>query len=58
METIKTYKRFSVEVCGRLVAVFDSLEDAREFVAGSRWFSIASIYDHEEQKETETYIII
>lgn len=58
MEQIKTYKRFSVDAGGRLVAVFDTIEDAREFVASFGWFSIASIYDHEERREVETFIII
>lgn len=51
-------KRFSVDAGGRLVAVFDTLEDAREFVASFGWFSIASIYDHQERREIETFIII
>ena len=58
MEQIKTYKRFSVAAAGRLVAVFDSLQDAREFVGSFGWLSIASIYDHEEGREIETYIKI
>ena len=58
MEQAKTYKRFSVDAGGRLVAVFDTIEDAREFVASFGWLSIASIYDHEERREVETFIKI
>ena len=58
MKDNKTNKRFSVEVNGLLIGAFETFEEAYDFINYSRWVGLASIYDHEEQRETEAYIII
>ena len=51
-------KRFSVDIGGRIIAVFDSLEEAMNFLDDSWWLSMATIYDHEKQRDVLTEIRI
>lgn len=48
--------RYSVDVGGHIVAVFNTEEEAREFVADRWWLSMATIYDHEQNRDIMTLI--
>lgn len=52
------FKRFSVDVGGRILAVFDSIEDAQEWISSHWWVSIATITDHESHDIIYTEINI
>lgn len=50
------FMRYSVDVGGHIVAVFNSEAEAREFVAARWWLSMATIYDHEQNRDIITLI--
>ena len=50
------FKRYSVDIGGRIVAVFDNEEEAREFVNDRWWLDMATIYDHEAREVILTEI--
>lgn len=56
MNREELYKRYSVDLGGRTIAVFDTLEEAEAFVDSSWWITIATIYDHEQQRDIITEI--
>lgn len=39
-------KRFSVFVDGQIVAVFDTVPEAKEYIDSHWWYAMASIWDH------------
>lgn len=49
-------KRYSVDIGGRLLAAFDTEQEAREWLDARWWYSIATIYDHEKQETILTEV--
>lgn len=51
-------KRYSVEINGLIMAAFDSVEEAQQYVEAESgvWTSIATIYDHEAREVILTEI--
>lgn len=58
MKQNKLYKRFSVEISGRLVAVFETFQEAYNYVNYSRWSGLACIWDNERHEEAGSYILL
>ena len=48
-------KRFSVDLDGRIVAAFDSVEECRAWIDSHWWQAWASIWDQNTQEEIETW---
>ena len=51
-------KRYSVDVSGNIIAVFDDLEAARSYLSSIWWNGVASIYDHEKHEIILTVVLI
>lgn len=51
-------KRFSVDLDGRIVAAFDTEQEARDWIACRWWLAWASIYDHEKKEIVLTEVRI
>lgn len=55
---VAEFKRYSVEINGLIMAAFDSVEEAQQYVEAESgvWTSIATIYDHEAREVILTEI--
>lgn len=42
-------KNYSVDIDGHTVAVFDTIEAAKEYIHSCWWLAMATIYDHEKK---------
>ena len=53
-------KRYSVFLNGSIWRVFDSLEEAKQFIEGSIWFygGLATIWDNQEREYIYTEVSI
>lgn len=58
MKQENTLKRFSVDVYGHIIAVFDTLPEARAFVESAWWYPIITIFDNKRRREIVTEIRI
>ena len=48
-------KRFSVDLDGRIVAAFDTVQECELWIDSHWWIAWASIYDHENREPVETW---
>ena len=52
------YKRYTVQLDCHIVAAFDTIEEAAEWVWDHWWISMATIYDLEQQRLIDTFVRI
>ncbi len=52
------YKRFRVDVNGQVAAVFDTREEAVQYLRRFWWEHIGTIWDNEEREYIYTEVII
>lgn len=50
------FKRYSVDLDGHIVAVFDTIEEAQAWLNNSWWVAMATIWDHVSSESVYTEV--